>query len=85
MSRMIGAVVVNEERCKGCNLCVVACPTESLALTTNEVNHKGYAFCRQVNTETCIGCSACAIVCPDGCIEVFRTKAEDSQASTKDS
>lgn len=76
MSRMIGAVVVDENRCKGCNLCVVACPTKSLALTTSEVNHKGYAFCRQINEETCIGCSACAIVCPDGCIEVYRTKAD---------
>lgn len=76
MSKIQGAVVVDENRCKGCNLCVVACPTNSLALTTNEVNHKGYAFSRQVSPETCIGCSACAIVCPDGCIEVYRVKAD---------
>ena len=44
MSKIIGAVVVDEARCKGCNLCVVACPTKTLALTIGEVNHKGYAF-----------------------------------------
>ena len=27
MAKIKGAVVVNTERCKGCNLCVVACPS----------------------------------------------------------
>ena len=75
MAKMKGAVVVNVERCKGCNLCVVACPTNALALTTDEVNHRGYAYCREVN-DTCIGCASCAIVCPDGCISVYRVKED---------
>ena len=73
MAKMKGAVVVNVERCKGCNLCVVACPTNTL--TTDEVNHRGYAYCREVN-DTCIGCASCAIVCPDGCISVYRVKED---------
>ena len=32
MAKVKGAVVVNEERCKGCDLCVVACPTDTLAI-----------------------------------------------------
>ena len=75
MGKIKGAVVVNTERCKGCNLCVVACPTNTLALTTDEVNHRGYAYCREVN-DTCIGCASCAIVCPDGCISVYRVKED---------
>ena len=75
MAKMKGAVVVNVERSKGCNLCVVACPTNTLALTTDEVNHRGYAYCREVN-DTCIGCASCAIVCPDGCISVYRVKED---------
>ena len=55
MGKMKGAVVVDENRCKGCNLCVVACPTHSLALATGEVNHKGYAFCKQVDLDACTG------------------------------
>lgn len=60
-------------RCKGCNLCVVACPTHTLALTTNEVNHKGYVYSYMAQPDACIGCSSCAIVCPDGCISVYKT------------
>lgn len=76
MGKMRGAVVVNESRCKGCNLCVVACPTGSLALSSGEVNHRGYAFCQQINLEACIGCGSCAIVCPDGCLTVYRKKED---------
>ena len=44
MAKMRGAVVIDTERCKGCNLCVVACPTQTLALSKTAVNHRGYAF-----------------------------------------
>ena len=64
--------MVDTERCKGCNLCVVACPTQTLALAVGEVNHKGYAYCVDVNPDNCIGCASCAIVCPDACITVYK-------------
>ena len=76
MAKMKGAVVVNTERCKGCNLCVVACPTHTLALS-HEVNHRGYNFCIEQQPDTCTGCTSCAIVCPDACITVYRTKEEE--------
>ena len=72
MAKVLGAVSVNQERCKGCDLCVVACPTKVLALQPKEVNNKGYHFAYMQNPEACIGCSSCATVCPDGCIEVYR-------------
>lgn len=72
MNKIKGAVVVDTERCKGCNLCVVACPTQTLALTAGEVNHKGYAYCVDVNPDNCIGCASCATVCPDACITVYK-------------
>lgn len=75
MSKIKGALVIDTERCKGCSLCVVACPIKSIALTKNEVNHKGYAFCEEV-ADTCIGCASCAIVCPDGCIAVYKKRVE---------
>ena len=40
MTKIKGAVVVDAERCKGCELCVVACPMKVLALS-GEVNGKG--------------------------------------------
>lgn len=75
MSKIKGAVVIDTERCKGCNLCVVACPTHTLSLSEGEVNHKGYTFCRDTG-DACIGCASCALVCPDGCISVYKVKAE---------
>lgn len=75
MSKIRGALIIDTNRCKGCGLCVVACPTHTLALTSKEVNHKGYAFCKEIN-DTCIGCASCAIVCTDGCISVFKAKEE---------
>ena len=83
MSKIKGAVVVDTDRCKGCNLCVVACPTKTLALTAGEVNHKGYAYCYMAQPETCIGCSSCAIVCPDGCITVYKDGPKRPQAESE--
>ena len=76
MGKIKGAVVINTDRCKGCNLCVVACPTHVLALAKHKVNAKGYGYVTAIEEELCIGCSSCAIVCPDGCISVYRAKDE---------
>ncbi len=78
MSKMRGAIVVDTERCKGCDLCVVACPLGLLALADKRVNRKGYHYAVQApNAERCNGCASCAIVCPDGCITVYRKKEEE--------
>ncbi len=76
MSKMRGAIVVDTDRCKGCSLCVVACPQEVIALA-KKVNIHGYPFVEVVNADACVGCAACAIVCPDGCITVYRKKMEE--------
>ncbi|MBQ7467478.1 MAG: 4Fe-4S binding protein, partial [Bacteroidales bacterium] len=47
-----------------------------LALTTKNVNQKGYNYAETVLEDTCTGCSSCAIVCPDGCITVYRKKED---------
>ena len=76
MAKIKGATVVDTERGKGCNLCVVACPLDVLALTQKEVNNKGYHFAHEVVDDKCTGCASCATVCPDGCIEVYKIKVE---------
>ena len=74
MGKIKGAIIVDEERCKGCNLCVVACPLQILSLADTKGNTNGYDFVRHLNEDTCNGCASCAIVCPDGCITVYKKK-----------
>lgn len=71
-TKIKGTVVINQQRCKGCNLCVVACPTHSLSLHPTDVNDKGYNYSYMSNPETCIGCANCGVVCPDACITVYK-------------
>lgn len=69
----IGKIVVDTDRCKGCNLCAVACPKNVLSLSAT-VNRMGYHFAEQTNADLCTGCTACGVMCPDGCITVYREK-----------
>jgi 2-oxoglutarate ferredoxin oxidoreductase subunit delta len=75
MAKQRGAIVVDIERCKGCELCVEACPTSVIRME-RKVNGKGYHFAYMENPEECTGCNNCAIVCPDGVITVYRMKVE---------
>lgn len=75
MAKVKGAIVVNTERCKGCRLCVVACPLHVIDLA-KEVNVKGYNYAQPMLEDTCNGCTTCATVCPDGCISVYRVRVE---------
>jgi 2-oxoglutarate ferredoxin oxidoreductase subunit delta len=76
MGKIKGAVVVDTERCKGCDLCTVACPLNVLEIQAKEVNNKGYHYAFMKTPENCIGCQSCALVCPDGCITVYRVKVD---------
>jgi len=73
MAKVIGAVVVDIEACKGCGLCVVACPHQVLA-QNKQVNSRGYHYSFMDKPEACIGCANCAVICPDTCITVYRVK-----------
>jgi NADH-quinone oxidoreductase subunit F len=52
---------VNPAKCKGCELCVKACPTSAITGEKKKVH--------AINPELCIKCGACATACKLGAIE----------------
>jgi 2-oxoglutarate ferredoxin oxidoreductase subunit delta len=74
MARYQGTVTIDPDLCKGCALCVSACPLSLISLET-EFNEKGYYTAREPD-ERCTGCGNCALLCPETCIRVERRKVE---------
>lgn len=64
-----GTVVIDTEACKGCDLCIDACPPDVLVMTTETVNTRGYRF--PLLLAGCTGCAACSQVCPDFVFQVY--------------
>ncbi len=66
----MATVTFNEERCKGCGLCVNVCPKKIISLSKEKINAKGYHPAEVIEKEKCIGCAFCATMCPDTVIKV---------------
>lgn len=62
-------VIIDKNHCKGCELCVIACPQQILAMS-KKIGVKGYFYAELIDSSRCIGCRICAITCPDVAIEV---------------
>lgn len=65
-----GSVNFQVETCKGCELCIDACPQESIAMSEG-INSQGYHYAVLIR-DNCTGCTNCALVCPDAVITVYR-------------
>lgn len=65
---------INEARCKGCGLCVRACPLKLMKLSDKTINANGYHPAYLSVAEKCVSCCACALTCPDMCIEITEDK-----------
>ncbi|PKM93653.1 MAG: 2-oxoacid:acceptor oxidoreductase [Firmicutes bacterium HGW-Firmicutes-1] len=62
-------VTFNEEKCKGCELCVSVCPKAIISLA-DRINSNGYRPAEVKEMDKCIGCAFCATICPDVVIKV---------------
>ena len=63
-------VTFNVDWCKGCGLCVEACPKKIIELDSNILNKKGFHPAQITDQEKCIACAMCAVMCPDTIIKV---------------
>jgi 2-oxoglutarate ferredoxin oxidoreductase subunit delta len=64
-----GTVNIDTRLCKGCELCIVACPPRVLVMS-NDVNELGYRYPRLL--AGCTGCLACLQICPDFVFDVYK-------------
>lgn len=79
-----GRIVIDAERCKGCELCLSACPQHVIRMA-NGFNARGYRPAVLLDPEhKCTGCALCAVVCPDGCITVYRQTGERAAVAKKE-
>ena len=65
-------ITISKELCKGCGLCIEACPKHLLGISSTVSNNSGYFICEISDMNACVGCASCAIMCPDSVIEVER-------------
>ena len=77
-----GVAKVCEPECKGCGVCVKACPNHLISLVPKKrkvtmtcSSHDKGAVTRKICTNGCIGCKKCEKVCPRDAIHVIRNVA----------
>ncbi|GHV69567.1 4Fe-4S ferredoxin [Spirochaetia bacterium] len=69
-----GKVVIDRELCKGCLLCIRACPMKVLEKEESP-NSTGSYPSKVVHLDKCIACGNCWEVCPDFCISIYDLEA----------
>ena len=69
-------IIFDEERCKGCGLCVEACPLNLIKLA-DRINSMGYHPAEVIKQNSCTGCANCALMCPDVVIKVYRPEKKE--------
>jgi len=68
-----GLLRVDGNECKGCGLCIEACPPKAIHLSEG-LNHYGYRTATY-NGSGCTGCGICFMACPEpGAITVLRLR-----------
>ena len=69
-------VIIQKDKCKGCQLCIEYCPTRYLELSSS-LNKRGVTFAKVAKNSNCIGCGFCFIICPETCIEVYEKNSQE--------
>jgi len=69
---MRGTIRVDEDHCKGCELCISVCPKHLIELA-DYFTPRGYRPAKLVDPEgACTGCLLCSTICPEAGITIYR-------------
>lgn len=69
-------MVIDKEKCKGCELCIGVCPKKILYMA-EDVNESGLHYVEITDEEDCIGCKSCGIMCPDSVFTIYKRTEEE--------
>ncbi|RKX75839.1 MAG: hypothetical protein DRP87_13590 [Spirochaetes bacterium] len=70
-------ITINDDECKGCRLCVDACPKKCIVIGSN-INLIGYQYAR-FEQNGCNACGLCYYVCPEpGAVTVYKKDKKGS-------
>lgn len=68
-------IYINEDYCKGCNLCIHFCARNVLE-TSTRLNKSGFPMPVVAHIENCNACGLCELFCPDFAIVVEKEEKE---------
>jgi 2-oxoglutarate ferredoxin oxidoreductase subunit delta len=67
----LGKPIIDISLCKGCELCVHACPQKVLSMSA-ESNEQGVTYACFDDSDNCTACTFCALICPEYAINVIK-------------
>jgi 2-oxoglutarate ferredoxin oxidoreductase subunit delta len=77
-----GTLFIDKEKCTGCALCAIDCPTKALAIHRNREKDSYQLLFRQ---EACNACGVCEKSCPEHCLQFIdeESRKDETEKETK--
>ncbi len=77
---MAGTITIDENRCKGCELCTFVCNKQVIGIA-DYFTPRGYRPAQLVDPQgLCTGCLLCSTICPDAAITVYREEKRPARS-----
>jgi len=74
-------IVINDDWCKGCNICIDRCPVNALE-ESDRLNRRGVRPPQLKENNECNYCRICELVCPDFAITVVSEEKKKDEKKT---